>query len=261
MTPAKIQEEEAAHLNIAKDYPTPLIETAVHFCRRRADVAVGRRRAVWSGGDRRAGHSLQADRGGAHFSARPCANIAARGVDREYTLCFSGDLGRRGMPLLHPAAPVPAADLLVCESTYGNRIHEPLQETIDLLLETVRITVARGGKVLIPAFSLGRCQVIIHILQTALRSGEIPNVPIHVDSPLAAAVAEVYRQHPNVLEPSVAAAVREGHGILGGDGVSYIRSNEESLHLTTMPGVADYHCIERYVRCRADRVAYSAKCR
>ena len=232
---AKIQEEEAAHFNIANDYPDPLIEPLYTF----ADVEKMLKQVVGVPFDKEVVVSndirFKLNEAG-HILGSACANIAARGVNREYTLCFSGDLGRRGMPLLHPASPVPACDLLVCESTYGNRVHEPLQETIDLLLETVRVTVARGGKVLIPAFSLGRCQVIIHLLQVALRSGEIPNVPIHVDSPLAAAVAEVYRQHPNVLEPSVAQSVREGHGILGGDGVTYIRSNEESLHLTTMPG-------------------------
>ena len=130
----------------------------------------------------------------------------------------------------------PPADLLVCESTYGNRKHEPVGGTIEKLYGVVRDTVARGGKVLIPAFSLGRCQLIIHFLQQGLRAGKVPRVPVYVDSPLASNVAEVYRSHPDALHPEVAVGVREGHGILGGDGVEYVRSGEESQQLATRPG-------------------------
>src|SRR5437763_1114449 len=80
-------------------------------------------------------------------------------------------LGRRGLPLLKEAAPIPPADLLVCESTYGNRLHVPIDATVDRLYATVRETVARGGKVLIPAFSLGRTQLVVHFLQQGLRAG------------------------------------------------------------------------------------------
>jgi metallo-beta-lactamase family protein len=126
--------------------------------------------------------------------------------------------------------------MVVCESTYGNRIHASLDETIKKLYATIRNTIGRGGKVLIPAFSLGRTQLIVHFLQEGLKNGDIPKVPIYVDSPLAADIAEVYKSHSNNLIEKVGDAVREGHGILGGDGVQYIRTFNASTELTTKPG-------------------------
>jgi metallo-beta-lactamase family protein len=152
------------------------------------------------------------------------------------SLSFSGDLGRRGLPILKAPAPLPPANVLVCESTYGNRLHASFEETVEKLYDAVRRTVDRGGKVLIPAFSLGRSQLIIHVLQQGLRDGRVPRVPVFVDSPLASAVAEVYRAHPASLAPAVAAAVKDGHGLLGGDGVTYIDSFEDSLRLSARPG-------------------------
>jgi len=80
--------------------------------------------------------------------------MAAPGGER--TLTFTGDLGRRGLPFLREPAPVPEADLLICESTYGGRTHTPLERLVGQLAEVVTRTVERGGKVLVPAFSLGR---------------------------------------------------------------------------------------------------------
>ena len=107
---------------------------------------------------------------------------------------------------------------------------------MEKLYEVIRATVERDGKVLIPAFSLGRTQLIIHVLQLGLREGKIPHVALFVDSPLASEVAEVYRAHPNSLSPEIAQALREGHGLLGGDGVTYVRDFEQSTLLTTRPG-------------------------
>ncbi len=109
---------------------------------------------------------------------------------------------------------------------------------MEKLYAAIRDTVERDGKVLIPAFSLGRTQLIIHVLQQGLREQKIPRIPIYVDSPLAAEVAEVYRAHPNSLSPEIAQALREGHGLLGGDGVTYVRDFEESTLLATRPGPA-----------------------
>ena len=234
---AKIQEEDAAHLNIARNYAEPWVQPLYAH----ADVEKAFRQVVQVPYGRdfdvtrmvrmkfvEAGHILG--------SAMVC--ITAAGPDRDRTLTFSGDMGRRGMPILKPTAPIPPADVLVCESTYGNRLHRSFEETVEKLYAVIRDTVERGGKVLIPAFSLGRTQLIVHVLQTGLRQGKIPNVPLYVDSPLASEVAEVYRAHPNSLSDEIAQALREGHGLLGGDGVTYIRDFEESTLLATRPGPA-----------------------
>ena len=234
---AKIQEEDAAHLNIARNYVEPWVQPLYTH----PDVEKTFRQVV------QVPYGKEVDVTktcrfkfveAGHILGSAMVLIRAAGPDRERTLAFSGDMGRRNMPILKPTATVPPADLLVCESTYGNRVHRSFAETVEKLYEVIRNTVARDGKALIPAFSLGRTQLIIHVLQVGLREGKIPRVPIYVDSPLASEVAEVYRAHPNSLSDEIAVALKEGHGLLGGDGVRYVESFEESTLLASRPGPA-----------------------
>jgi metallo-beta-lactamase family protein len=232
---AKVQEEEAGHANIARNYAEPLVQPLYNFndVEKTLQQAIG----VPYNKEVHVGNSIRFRfHEAGHILGSAMVHAVAEGPDGPKSVTFTGDLGRRGMPLLKPSAAVPPADLLICESTYGNRKHEPIAGTIAKLYDAVNRTIARGGKALIPAFSLGRCQLIIHFLQEGLRQGILPDVPIYVDSPLAADVADVYRKHPDSLEDGVAEAVREGHGILGGDGVRYTREFEESMKLTTRPG-------------------------
>ena len=232
---AKIQEEDAAHLNIARNYAEPWVQPLYAH----TDVEKTWRQVVQVP----YGKEMDATRTvrfkfveAGHILGSAMVLMTATGPDRERTLTFSGDMGRRNMPILKPTGEVPPGDVLVCESTYGNRLHRSFPETVEKMYEVIRATVERDGKVLIPAFSLGRTQLIIHVLQLGLRQGKIPHVPLFVDSPLASEVAEVYRAHPNSLSPEIAQALREGHGLLGGDGVTYVRDFEQSTLLTTRPG-------------------------
>jgi metallo-beta-lactamase family protein len=234
---AKIQEEDAAHINIARNYAEPWVQPLyAHIDVERAirqvvPVPYGKEIDVTRSVRFRfieAGHIL----------GSAMVYLIAAGPDGERTLSFSGDMGRRGLPILKPTGEIPPADVLVCESTYGNRQHRSFAETVDKLFAAIRDTIARDGKVLIPAFSLGRTQLIIHVLQVGLREGKIPRIPVYVDSPLAEEVAAVYRSHTNSLSPEIAQALKEGHGLLGGDGVTYVRDFEESTLLATRPGPA-----------------------
>ena len=103
---------------------------------------------------------------------------------------FSGDLGRPGHPLLDSPAPPPAADAVVLESTYGDRLHEPPDPAV--LADAVRRTVERGGTVLIPAFAVDRTELVLLALHSLTEAGEIPRLPVFVDSPMALAGLEVY---------------------------------------------------------------------
>lgn len=228
---AKIQEEDAAHLNIQRQYAEPWVQPL--YTRSDVDQVLAqcvpldydRTRDVAEGVRFRfseAGHVLG--------SAMIHAIIDAPGGERSMT--FTGDLGRRCLPLLKPTAPIPPGDVLVCESTYGNRLHEKLDTTLEKLYAAISRTIKRGGKVLIPAFSLGRTQTIIHFLQEGVETGQIPHVPIYVDSPLAADITEVYTMHPECLTLDAQRKMKE-QGILGGDVVTYIREYEESLRLTS----------------------------
>src|SRR5690606_13155288 len=115
------------------------------------------------------------------------AMIALRvdGPSGERRLTFTGDVGRPAIPLLRDPAPVPPGDLIVSESTYGGHTHEPVEETAERLGEVVRRTADRGGKVIIPAFAVGRTQTVIYFLHQLMNAGQLPEIPIFVDSPMA----------------------------------------------------------------------------
>jgi metallo-beta-lactamase family protein len=234
---AKIQEEDAAHINIARNYAEPWVQPLYTHpdvektFRQVVQVPYGKEIDVTKSVRFRfieAGHIL----------GSAMVHLTAAGPDRDRTLSFSGDMGRRGLPILKATGEVPPADVLVCESTYGNRLHRSFAETLEKLYAAIHATIEKDGKVLIPAFSLGRTQLIIHVLQQALRARKIPAIPIYVDSPLASEVAEVYRAHPNSLSEDIAQELRAGHGLLGGDGVTYVRDFEESTRLASRPGPA-----------------------
>jgi metallo-beta-lactamase family protein len=152
-------------------------------------------------------------------------------------LLFTGDLGRRGAPLLPDPAPLPPADLILSECTYGGRTLGPVGEAVAELEEVVRRTVVREGKVLVPAFSLGRTQVLTFVLARAMEAGRIPRVPLYVDSPLAADIADVYRLHPGALGEQ-AARLAEVDDLLHGPAVRYVRQAEESRELAAGRGPA-----------------------
>lgn len=113
---------------------------------------------------------------------------------------FSGDLGRNTLPIIRDPAQMPKVDTLICESTYGNRMHEDITSAKAQLKEVVVRTAKRGGKILIPAFSLERTQEIIYELHLLWDAKELPAVPIYIDSPLATRVTEVFMKHPECYD-------------------------------------------------------------
>ena len=115
--------------------------------------------------------------------------------DQEYSITFTGDLGRRGVPYVAEPSPVPAADLIICESTYGGKTHDTLEVMAAKMTDLVTKTVERGGKVLIPAFSLGRTHLVLYYLRLWMANGLLPRVPIFVDSPLAQKIDSVFQEY------------------------------------------------------------------
>lgn len=116
-------------------------------------------------------------------------------------LIFSGDIGRWGLPIIRdPQPPKGGADLVIMESTYGDRDHAPFSDMRDRLATIVRETAARGGRVIIPAFAVGRVQEIVYDLHALARERRMPAVPIYIDSPLAVEATSVFGMHPEVFD-------------------------------------------------------------
>jgi metallo-beta-lactamase family protein len=232
---AKIQEEDAAHLNIQRQYAEPWVEPL--YTRTDVDHVLGQVVPIDYNQvrDIRPGLRFQFLEAG-HVLGSAMVHLqmdSANGAP--HSLTFTGDLGRRCLPLLKHTAPIPPADVLVCESTYGNRTHEPIERTADKLYDAINRTINRGGKVFIPAFSLGRTQLIIHFIHKGILENRIPRVPVYVDSPLAADITGVYESHPECLDDEGRQMLRDGVGILGGDVVTYIREFEDSIRVSRRP--------------------------
>jgi metallo-beta-lactamase family protein len=123
-------------------------------------------------------------------------------------LLFGGDLGRYGRPVLPDPLPIDHADILLVESTYGNRVHEP-DDNGERLAAIVNRAVTRGGKLIIPAFAIGRVEEVIYWLRRLEEEKRIPVLPVYVDSPMAAAALEFYKQRMHELDPDLNKNVRD----------------------------------------------------
>lgn len=115
-------------------------------------------------------------------------------------LVFSGDIGRTGLPIIRDPQPPGEADWVLMESTYGNRDHSSTQGARDELARVVRETAARGGRVLVPAFAVGRTQELVYDLHQLADAGEIPHLPIYIDSPLATRATDIFEQNADIYD-------------------------------------------------------------
>jgi metallo-beta-lactamase family protein len=145
------------------------------------------------------------------------------------TVAFTGDLGRRGMPILRDPAEIGAVDYLVCESTYGNRQHDELAFAEEELSQVVTDTANKGGMVIVPAFAIGRTQELIYNLHHLYLAGRIPDIPIFVDSPMAISVTDIFRAHPECYdEETLTEFSNNGKSPFAFSSLKFTRSVEES---------------------------------
>lgn len=158
--------------------------------------------------------------------------------DRTRRLVFTGDLGRSHMPILRDPEVVPGADMLITESTYGDRLHDPIARMDDDLAATIKRTFARGGKVIIPAFALERAQEVVYALKTLRKSGAIPPIPVYIDSPLTVKITEVFKTHPECLDEEARAMLFAHDSPFEFDGLRYVEDNEASHELALRPDPA-----------------------
>jgi metallo-beta-lactamase family protein len=137
--------------------------------------------------------------------------VVSGGPDgQERRIVFSGDLGRPGTPIIRDPTILTDADYVVVESTYGGREHEPQQEAIKALADTVRLVAEHDGVLLVPSFAIGRTQEIVWTLDRLIEAGEIPTLPLFLDSPMASKATEIYRRHAEAFDDQTRRLLQEG---------------------------------------------------
>jgi len=184
-------------------------------------------------------HLTLMDAGHMLGSAHVILDIDDQETGKTRRLVFSGDIGRPGIPIIRDPVPLTAgADILIMESTYGNRTHPPYLETENELERIVNQTVQRGGTLLIPAFAVGRTQQLVYSLHKLHSSGSIPELPIFVDSPLATRTTDIFKLHPEVYDAEIRAFILADNNSnpFGFDKLQYTQSVEQSKALNERKG-------------------------
>ncbi|MBX9653411.1 MBL fold metallo-hydrolase [bacterium] len=156
--------------------------------------------------------------------------------NRTITVVFSGDIGLSGSPILRdPVTPTPA-DVVLMETTYGDRDHKPLDQTRDELLAVLKAAHSEEGKILIPAFAVGRTQDLVYHIGQFVREGELPLMPVYVDSPMATSVSRLYSRHRELYDEQAQHLIANDMEPLLFPGLTYTRTVEESRLLNKARG-------------------------
>jgi metallo-beta-lactamase family protein len=229
-----IQEEDAAYVNkkrakqgLPPVEPLYTVEDAARCLDQFVGVGYGRPMALAPGVT-----AIFYDAGHILGSAVVVLEVEERGSKKR--ILFSGDLGRVGLPILRDPQAVEGVDYLIIESTYGNRVHDPIERMDARLREVVLETYRQGGKVIVPAFAVGRTQDLVYALHRLVRAHKLPELPIYVDSPLAVNVTEVFRLHPECYDEETQefmAADGDRRDPFGFQRLTYVRSVEQSKEL------------------------------
>jgi metallo-beta-lactamase family protein len=194
-----------------------------------------------------------------HILGSASVSLSLRENSRGVNLAFTGDLGRPHLPILRDPVFIDKdheATYLICESTYGGRFHAPVAEMSTQLLGPLRRACERRGKIIIPAFSVGRTQEIVYVLHKLSSEGAIDNLPVFVDSPLSVNVTDVFKKHPECFDGETRAILQESprNDPFGFASLTYIRSLEESKALNDRSG--PFIVIAASGMCEAGRVVH-----
>ena len=169
-----------------------------------------------------------------HMLGSAVVNLSVKEDGKTIRIAYTGDIGRPYNRLLSPPAPFPQADYLITESTYGNRLHPPLQNAEEELMRVVRETcVVKKGKLIIPSFAIGRTQELVLVLNNYFNEGKLPRVPIYVDSPLAVNATEIFRLHSECFNQEVLDVMENDPDPFGFGSLHYIRKASESKSLNS----------------------------
>ena len=167
-----------------------------------------------------------------HILGSASVSLEIEEKGKKIRLWFSGDIGRYRMPLLRDPVLPEAVDYMIMESTYGDKSHSDPQNAFVEFRDVVKRTVERGGKVIVPAFAVGRTQELVYNLNEMMEDGDVPRVPVYVDSPLAVNATQVFKNHPECFDEETAQFVLEArHPALDFNMLTYVKSVEESKAL------------------------------
>ncbi len=169
-----------------------------------------------------------------HMLGSSAIVLRERRKGREIRLAFSGDVGRKGLPIIRDPETLPPIDYLIMESTYGGRLHETHGLLKDRLADVITRTAERGGKLIVPAFAVGRTQQLVLLVHELVLDKRIPNIPIFVDSPLAVNVTEVFRKHPECYDEEAREHLNNSRDPFGFETLKYIRDVAESKALNDL---------------------------
>ncbi|MBS0520653.1 MAG: MBL fold metallo-hydrolase [Proteobacteria bacterium] len=174
-----------------------------------------------------------------HILGSASVLIKAEENGRKRSILFSGDIGNSGRPLLRPPQVPAEAEIVVMESTYGNRRHRSFTASVDELHEAVAATLMRRGNVLIPTFALERAQEVLYFLRQGIEQNRLPpSMPVFLDSPMAISATEIFRRHPDCLSEPFARLFKTGKDPLIVPGLRVVRETAESIAINRISGGA-----------------------
>jgi metallo-beta-lactamase family protein len=238
---AHLQEEEARYQARRKarrghrDGPQPLysvldaLNSTEHFGRRASyrlplELAPGVRATFLDAG---------------HILGSACVYLQLEEQGQQRTVLFSGDLGNAERPLLRSPATPPKADVVVMETTYGDRLHKALAPSVEEFYDAVSDSFKRGGNVIIPTFALERAQELLFYLREGVQQGRLPrSIQVFLDSPMAISATEIFERHPECYEANVAKLFHEGRDPFDLPGLHFTRETAESIALNRIGGGA-----------------------
>jgi len=174
--------------------------------------------------------------------------------DRQVKLVFTGDLGQSNQPIVRDPALIEAADYIIMESTYGNRFHINNEDRLLLLSEAVNQTAAARGKLIIPSFAVGRTQDLLYHLKLLRLAGEIPKIPVYIDSPMAVSATETFRRNPQYFDEETYRLLRKGESPFEFSGLHFVRTTKESMALNEKDG--EQIIISASGMCEAGRILH-----
>jgi metallo-beta-lactamase family protein len=189
-----------------------------------------------------------------HILGSATVTLAIEERSRTISLGFTGDVGSPGRPILRDPDSMDVCDYLIAESTYGGKTHEPVDQARARLADVIARTSARGGKVIVPAFAVGRTQEIVHALDRLQNERQLPPIPVFVDSPLAVNATGVFMAHPECFDADLRRYLRDDPNPFGFEKLTYIRDVQESkkLNASRVPMVI----ISASGMCEAGRVLH-----